>query len=167
MEKDLPYRFREQQFRRYEEVIDQIVAVYPGRIEFNPSSFNLSPETFSCRLRDAVRSLSLYHWPTKIDVEKFQAIHQEIMVSVGPTGKVSAGGKQIDILSAPTPGLVVDAIQTPDIFRVLDALVILHHAKVLTVPTKVVGLEKDFIPSFQGWDVAVRYNVETKTLEIL
>ena len=79
--KDLPYRFREQSFRRFEPHINDIVNCFPEPIVIDPSP--LSQVTFSCRLRDAIKSLSENRWPTDINMERFDIIYPNIVVCEG------------------------------------------------------------------------------------
>lgn len=81
--KDLPYRFREAAFKRYEGVIASVVAAYPACVDFKPrEEFGLSPTTFSCRLRDAMRSAIDNKWPTsRFDLMRLMQIHDDIQVA--------------------------------------------------------------------------------------
>jgi len=76
---NLPWRFRESSFRKYEQSIASIVKSWPLPVVFHPTS---SPETFSCRLRDAIKSLREHQWPTTILMSQFFAICDEIVVGV-------------------------------------------------------------------------------------
>ena len=78
---NLPYRFRESSFRRFEPHINDIVNCFPGPITIDPTP--LSQVTFSCRLRDAMKSLSLNRWQTEISMERFDRIYRDIVVSEG------------------------------------------------------------------------------------
>jgi hypothetical protein len=80
----IPCRFRERAFRTYEPIIAQVIKAYPGVITFSPSlNYSLSPDTFACRFRDALRSHERYNWTTQlIDRERFLACVNSIAVSM-------------------------------------------------------------------------------------
>lgn len=78
--KDLPPRFTETSFRRWEQIIKTIVDIAPSRLTLNPR-FDLSQETVSCRLRDAMRSLHENKWATVIDMPKFDSLYPTIQVA--------------------------------------------------------------------------------------
>ncbi len=50
-----------------------------GQLSSDPTP--LSQVTFSCRLRDAMKSLSLNRWQTEISMERFDKIYRDIVVS--------------------------------------------------------------------------------------
>lgn len=90
----LPPRFRESAFRDYEPFIHRIFLRYPGRIDFSIASLNRSPETFSCRLRDAMTSFVTHAWPSNvIDHSKFSEMHPFIIVKQTVDGTVAVGTK--------------------------------------------------------------------------
>ena len=90
----LPHRFREESFRRYEPIIAAIVSAHPEICTFNTVTYNLSPVTFSCRLRDAMKSFATYQWASCINFERFIKIHHDIVVSESrDVGIVRVGGK--------------------------------------------------------------------------
>lgn len=62
----LPYRFREEQFRRYEPFIADAIAKYPGPIIINPGLLGLNTVTFACRFRDACQSYLKHNWPSRL-----------------------------------------------------------------------------------------------------
>lgn len=134
---NLPYRFREATFRQFEVSIAEVIHNFPGVSTFNP----MNVETFSCRLRDSIRSLAENSWKTvKIDIPKFLSVWKDI--SVGIRGNhVIAGSKESiktfdyaevhDIRHQKGPVLV--AIGTRDQLR---ALFLLHSERVFTEPHK-------------------------------
>lgn len=90
----LPYRFRESSFRRYECHIFAIVSAFPARVVFDPQADEqLSPVTFACRLRDAMRSLVVHSWTTAIDLDKLKENYNQIVVSEQTNGKVAVGSR--------------------------------------------------------------------------
>ena len=73
--KDLPSRFSEAQFRRWETTIATAVSIAPARLTLYPRP-DLSQETVSCRLRDAIRSLHENKWTTdKIELSEFEKLY--------------------------------------------------------------------------------------------
>jgi hypothetical protein len=94
-----PLRLSEGHFRRYEGVILQFVQSYPRPIEVDPSPF--SPETFSTRFRDAVRSFlanralptASLHWASLINPDDLR-IAWDGSISTHNGRKVFIGPKQ-------------------------------------------------------------------------
>ena len=139
---NLPHRFREANFRRFEEVIAKAVASFPEVIEYNP--YPLANETFAARLRDAITSLRNNQWNTsRIAMEKFIVCCDELTVSIQPTGvrigsaELMKKDKEVPTFStskkAKEPqGLVLDSLDDEGI---LSALITLHSKNVLTKPT--------------------------------
>lgn len=79
---DIPPRFTEASFRRYEPFIHSAIAILPSALEIDPrGSLGLSPETVSARLRDAMRSLHTYRWTTSVDMVKFNEYYQALEVA--------------------------------------------------------------------------------------
>ena len=77
---NLPPRFTETSFRRWEQIIKTAVDIAPSRLTLNPR-FDLTQETVSCRLRDAIRSLYEHKWTTVVDMPKFNALYDTIQVA--------------------------------------------------------------------------------------
>jgi len=73
MTNNLPARFSEPYFRRYEDHIDTIVNLWPKPVDFTVQG---SVTTFACRLRDAMRSLHENNWTTKINRQVFNQIYR-------------------------------------------------------------------------------------------
>ena len=71
----LPYRFKEASFRRYERIIADAVDMYPKSVHITCN--DMSPETVSCRLLDAMTSLETNHWETALNMEKFLQLRKE------------------------------------------------------------------------------------------
>lgn len=69
---DLPPRFREKSFRRYETSIAKALERYPQPTQLLSQPFGLSLCTIANRLRDAMASHKTYHWSsTLVPWEKF------------------------------------------------------------------------------------------------
>ncbi len=85
----IPARLREPAFRRFENVIGAIVDSWPEPICFD--AVPLSVETFSARLRDAMRSYHENNWEsTLVAREKFCSIYDGICVRM-ISGRVTVG----------------------------------------------------------------------------
>lgn len=80
MQTQLPHRFRERQFRTYEPYITQIVNRFPQVSIFGMHEIGASSVTFSCRLRDAIRSLKDNKWTTTVP-DSFWDIEPSLIVS--------------------------------------------------------------------------------------
>lgn len=73
------YRFSEGCFRRYEPIIAELVAKWPAPLIFEPQG--LRPTTTSSRLRDAIVSVLVNKWETKIDTRKLFEIRDLFKVT--------------------------------------------------------------------------------------
>lgn len=132
----LPHRFREDQFRRYEKVIEQVVTSYPSANLFDPAPFRST--TFACRLRDAMSSLLTHHWATTVDVKRLSEIRSDITVSEVTGGKVYVSSRQNrdqsavgEVVEADKAGFTIDDPNGCE----LRAFAVLYHYKRLTTPT--------------------------------
>jgi hypothetical protein len=94
MSNDIPHRFRETSFRDYEPFIASIVQAYPNAVKAIPKLFNKAQVTFSCRLRDAIKSYKDNHWSSYIDRVRFDSIVDSIVVSERNDGSVLSGSKE-------------------------------------------------------------------------
>lgn len=117
MQAQLPPRFTEASFRRYEGAISTVIASWPKAITFD--TMPLRPVTFACRLRDAMRSLSEHSWMTDIDLVRFQMLYPFIVVREAD-GKVVVGGREETKPAAQSVGRVIPAI-SPGVFYDEDA----------------------------------------------
>ena len=78
---DLPPRFRESAFRRYEPYIRHAVEVLPSPFQINPTDLGLAATTVQARLKDAIHSLYHYRWaPTSVNMAKFDKHYHAIEV---------------------------------------------------------------------------------------
>tara|TARA_R110000787_G_scaffold8323_7_gene27800 strand:- start:1452 stop:1937 length:486 start_codon:yes stop_codon:yes gene_type:complete len=128
-------RFSEDAFKRYEAVIAAIVDKYPHPSNFSPQPF--SPETFSHRLRDAIKAHKRNHFPSQlVDWDKFQKcaivvrMVEDRIVAGGRKETASANGIEIE------SSLVTnsDVIKTESI-DVCRALAILLHHRIIDAAT--------------------------------
>ena len=74
----VPVHLSERVFRRYESMIAQVVRNFPNATTFQHAP--LSINTFTCRLRDAIKSVLTYHWPTPIDITLLEQIRPSLIV---------------------------------------------------------------------------------------
>lgn len=89
----LPPRYREATFRQYEPYIAQVLEAYPLAATFEPLKTQWSLETFTCRLRDAMKSFKEHAWASSIvDHPRFAEIQPYLTVSQKGT-KVIVGTK--------------------------------------------------------------------------
>lgn len=132
---NLAYRFRETSVRRYEKHIADIITRYPAVVVFEPANV----ETFSCRLRDAIKSFSEHHWPSKtIDPDK---LTQPIRVAIRGSKVIAGGPNEVlewgDSPEATEPSATERSslvITNPDNVAI-QSLMDLHHKRLLTTPT--------------------------------
>lgn len=141
-------RFSELAFRRYEATIAAIVQQWPSALIFSPAP--LSVETFSCRLRDAIKSHQTHQWPSKsVNLMKFIQIADDIVVSTTANpGKITvapatyfAKCKQIDFTlekAQAEPQTNVPHIRlenpTPDL---IGAVILMHHYGIFSEPSMI------------------------------
>jgi hypothetical protein len=79
---NLPYRFRDENVRRYAPVIEKIIELFPSPLTIDPSHYGLAGTTFSCRLRDAITSYCRYAWRSAtFPVDRLRAIKPELRVT--------------------------------------------------------------------------------------
>lgn len=137
---NLPHRFSEKSFRRYEGIIYAVTERFPQPTVINPVDLTLSAETVRGRLRDAITSLKHHCWQTKIPMDVFLKIHDEIVVSLRPDGKVVVGDKdtvkldEVATFSAVDPTTVLDCTQYPDLS--LSMVCFLAHNRALAKKLK-------------------------------
>lgn len=106
----LRHGLRESTFRIYEPDIRKAVALspVPHRIKTNQSI------TYSARLRDAIRSLELYHWSTDINLDQFLALRKKRMlqVHIDSTGDVVLGALENESIPLESTSLSRELIIT-------------------------------------------------------
>lgn len=163
-----PYRFSEAVFRFYEPFIARALAVYPSSIVIDPRRVDRSPETFSCRFRDAVRSFRENRWfPTEINTTAFDEHADELKVHITNDGTCMIGplaalaGKR----AVPnTTDAYVESTTSPTCFTLADqsqiALIgaLVHH-RMLAHPVLVAGLTDEDVKNLESaFDLAVVKN---------
>lgn len=108
----IPSRFKESAFKRYEPYIDVVMRNFPSVVRLNPEP--LSPETFSCRFRDAVKAVLKYNYSTYLDLNKLRQIQPDMIVSMQETEIVIGDKDTIKQNKEPTPiGTLIHADAQP------------------------------------------------------
>lgn len=166
---EIPHRFSEGQFRRYEKYINYAIEAYPQAIKCDPVSFDVATATFIARLRDAMKSYETYKWPSTINPEKFTLAYPQIQVIqrvdgtilIGPRMATQQWGKQDGVKE-----VVVEIINAiPNTCLLLctydekDLLMRLSHNRWLAPSLKVKGLSYEEAETFQKqYDIAIDDN---------
>jgi hypothetical protein len=160
-------------FELYEPYLVAIVNNWPTLSTFSPTGKVKSVETLVSRIRMAKTALRNNQWTdTKVNLPKFIQICDEIVVTARAIpGKVVAGPE--DLVRKKTPTTVKsetvesqdreEANEAKDGLRltepteaVIRALLVLHHAQVIVMPSTIVtDIEVDVIAGADGLDVAV------------
>lgn len=133
--------FSERAFRRYEDTLELVMQNFPSAVWINPAP--LSVMTFACRFRDAIRGFRKYAYSSRIDHEKFSAIHDEIVTAIRDESVVIGKKDFIDLdVKRPAVGSVLRAdvvIATEDIAEpdeeVIRALCLLASKQILQSAT--------------------------------
>jgi hypothetical protein len=157
MTSQLPHRFREEQFRRFESLITNVVKSFPVLITIIPRSiYNMSPETFRSRFKDSLRSLKEFRWPTTVPMEKFDNIVDNIMVRAPLTGViVHIGDKNTTLDPKPTYDYVkpvtasaVGLTFTNPTPQEVFTLVKLAEGGQLVAPQRLVGVQEMLLQTY-------------------
>ena len=122
----LPYQLSEQSFRRYEQLINDVVNLYPNPV--TATAVGINPNTMCCRLRDAIASVISNRWSTYINLNRLVEIRLYIKIVTTHIGvRIEprvAKQTQTAIVIAPTPeGRCEDAI--------LNAYALLLHNRLI------------------------------------
>lgn len=140
---EIPQRFTEAAFRRYEGIIAQAVAVLPSRYHFEPRSLGLSLETATARLRDAMRSLHIYRWTTGVNMTAFDRYWPSLLVRQEPpyiTIDLRRHGEPLPARETPSASLEVSCPNE----EVVRGLAILLAQRIL--PSAVLtGVTREFV----------------------
>jgi hypothetical protein len=131
-----PY-FSEKAFRRYEDTIELVVKNFPNAVTINPEP--LAAITFSCRFRDAMRGFLQNKYHSRIDYDKFSAIHPEIVtalrdkfVVIGKKSSIDSDVKPVSVGTVLRAEVLLasETIESPD-EEVIKALCLLASKQVL------------------------------------
>jgi hypothetical protein len=152
----VPSRLSQSTYHRYEPFIKDYLASWPHPKDFTPE--DCSVETFAKCLRNAIRSVIAYQWPTAdIDIARLAAIWPASVVSQFPTG-VRIGPR--DTPRAPELGKPTSRhsfeVDATDTLAVKAAIVLLARQK-LTAPVLLIGdpqVAFDYVAS-NTYDVAI------------
>jgi len=149
---NLPNRFTESAFRRYEAIIANIIDSYPAPVTINPKDIRLSCETVSARLRDAITSYRAHRWESTVVDDRID--NMLISVRVLPNGLVVAsgpGGVNAVNTTQPTKTAEINLNETP-----IKVLCLLAASRLLTRPVKVFPLLADDANVLEGlFDVSL------------
>lgn len=153
---NIPQRFSEAAFRRYEPTIVIVMTNWPLVQTFDPAP--LSAETFANRLRDSMRSLMDYGWKTDINTGRFIELRAEISVRIRNDGRVIVGPRLTPITftneTTPEANNTVFKVTAPPP-AVIQALFTLLHNRLITQVIVVEPNEIVINEYAEGFDVAV------------
>lgn len=152
----LPYRLSERCFREYEDIIAAAIAVLPSRFNLPPRP-GKAQSTIEARLRDAMRSLHEYRWPTHVDMAKFDSLFPQLMVKRDGDDVCIELRRRAEpaVLSPKTTTELIVPKDKAVLSDVVHSIIILAHHGVLS-GVKLEGMTKGevWIPSNEGYDVA-------------
>lgn len=153
----IPYRFREQSFRRYERVIESVVNQYPICFSVNPKDQGYTYLTFSNGLRNAMASLLKYNWQTTINMARFRELYpKKIEVVEGEDGLLIVRDK--NTTKQPQTPITPVASRNDWIFNLGDENLIFRLAelKLLTQPILIEKMGKDEASQLEAsFDIAL------------
>lgn len=123
MSERIPSRLSARAVARYEQHINAICAAWPGPVVFEPHG---SIDTFSNRLRDAIRAQTRHHWSETID-PKFYEVKDQIVVATRD-GRVVAGSRAaLSNKSTPTEATQTGTVENPGTSVVRAYALLMHH----------------------------------------
>jgi hypothetical protein len=177
----LPWRFRERAFRVYEPIIAQVISAYPSVITFNPQlQYRLSPVTFACRFRDALKSYAKHSWPSSlIDRKRFEEVCNKIATSEGESfGIIRIGDKtelkrpSLEILNAPARQVQLMDICAPVLSlrsdAELDLIVKLAALRLLVQEVKCTGFTEETKTKYEKlYDCSIEIDPATGIASVL
>jgi hypothetical protein len=109
----VPHRFSEASFTRFAPYISLAIKEHPGCIIIDPSTTQLSVETFACRFRDAITAWGMYGYTNHHLPDRNQQSLAASLVTSIHQGKVLIGTR--DAIRRETQAKPSDAtIQTPE-----------------------------------------------------
>ena len=163
---ELPHRFRESSFRKYEMFIHSAVEAWPAAVKALPNLFNVSQVTFACRCRDAIKSLATNKWDTTVNLLKFMTIADSLVVSERLDGSVLIGSKsgianfatltKSLALEAPAPEQTSEHIFTVSTEAEKTLLMELSSRRLLSPRLYFQGFTDDEVAQYQlNYDVAL------------
>lgn len=166
----LPHRFRESEFRRYEPFIAVIAEKFPDVVAQDVKQVGLSPVTYACRLRDALKSYRNNKWKSDSIPLSFFDVIDQVVVSDRGNGIIAAGSKDSlkdpNILAVAQPPkhvaestLSVDTLSATPLLIVstdLNALCFLAHSRALKRPLSITISSPELASSLeQQYDISL------------
>jgi hypothetical protein len=145
--KKVPAHLSEGVFRKYEAVIEKLVA-NQGRKLSIPSTEDLSAKTIAARLRDAINSHITYQWPSKVDPAKLAGLRREFVIrqfidSVEVDFRKAADPVETADATVETCGEVVlsgfDEVDLHSLARLLGRRHLRGPYRIVDAPAKAVG----------------------------
>lgn len=132
-------------FRQIEHIFEKLVQVHPDTLDI-PCPPGIVPETFANRLRKNSRELRHFKWETNgFTLDQFCHAWDNSCIRVTPAGTIEIGPRKAH-------GVVIPLVQKPESVKIgitledyrepiLLAILLLHHAGILTLPTHLVLLQ--------------------------
>lgn len=142
---NIPDRFGEQNWRRFEPVLREFVRVFPAPLTFRPK--HIATTTAVSRLRDAVRAFlhPANAWDTDIPVDllisywpQVKLIPSDDTVTIAQPGDVGRLQKETSV-EAIHDNFVVDAEAQPELFK---AILLCKHHEVFPNPVTVLNISE-------------------------
>jgi hypothetical protein len=163
----LPQRYRENQFRRYEQIIHNATEQWPAATKCDPTLLNIAQATFVCRLRDAIKSYYDHSWPSNINRVKFVGIYQEMLVSERVDGTILIGHREaiknwcaVDNTPLMVPETPHDAISVLHL-TAAEMIMKLSHLRLLAPRIKLIDLTDIEADDFQQkYDISLDKNLD-------
>lgn len=159
MPPQVPPHLSEQVFRQYEKQIHTIITSYPRSVSFKPE--NVSLETFSCRLRDAMRSHITYQWPSAVDPQQLKTVRANLVVlkrdgMVIVRSKDDTSDKQTGVIASQDTAGEVPYVCENLTLAELHAFATLLGGRRITGPVKVVGADPLHLSEIEEhYDIAI------------
>ena len=175
MHEQLPHRFRESSFRKYEWYIAQAVEAFPATIAVMPRSLGISSITFACRCRDAIKSHRDYNWtPSTVHRGKFEDCAPYLVVSERSDGSILMGSREAIIkhatdansgafsVPAPSEATVSGEVLTLSTKEQKDLIMLLSHRRLLQPKLFLTGLTDPEVAAYQQrYDIAIDKHDDT------
>lgn len=154
IQQNLPYRLRESAFRIYEPDIAQVVQKYPSLQVFTPKNV----ETFSNRLRDAMRSLWENRWSCSWHPD-FVRIYPRLIVAIRGSFVLVGTRGEVQLYDSEEPRNVINTPPVPPLLisnpdqRSLEGLFTLHHNRLFSSPTRLHFDDPiEFVTTIPKWE---------------
>ena len=167
----MSYLMSEQNFRRNERYIHDIVEAYPNSVSFPVLPPITQSEILARNIRYAARSLLTSQWqPTIVNMRKFVQIWDDIICStMSEPNAVNCGpGVRLDVVNEATVGpqqiLPTVNVVTEDKELILS-VVIMHHHRYLTEPSHITTKQLAYLTELEKkYDVAISHEGDVYTI---